>query len=64
MAADCAGCAAWARELVPQLEALVARYSKLGGDAFYRYYLPVDEMFSQAASAELTPEMSVFHGRK
>lgn len=28
--------------LVPQLQALVARYSPLGENAFYRYYLPVD----------------------
>ena len=29
--------------LLPQLKALVARYSKLGDNAFYKYYLPVDE---------------------
>ncbi len=28
--------------LEPQLKALVARYSKLGENAFYKYYLPVD----------------------
>ena len=28
--------------LEPQLNALVARYSKLGENAFYKYYLPVD----------------------
>ena len=28
--------------LVPQLQALIARYSKLGENAFYKYYLPVD----------------------
>ena len=28
--------------LEPQLNALVARYSKLGESAFYKYYLPVD----------------------
>jgi carboxyl-terminal processing protease len=28
--------------LVPQLKALISRYSKLGENAFYRYYLPVD----------------------
>ena len=28
--------------LVPQLKALVSRYSKLGENAFYKYYLPVD----------------------
>ena len=29
--------------LVPQLYALIARYSKLGENAFYKYYLPVDD---------------------
>ena len=29
--------------LVPQLNALVARYSKLGENAFYKYYLPIDD---------------------
>ena len=28
--------------LLPQLKALVSRYSKLGENAFYKYYLPVD----------------------
>ncbi len=28
--------------LLPQLNALIARYSKLGENAFYKYYLPVD----------------------
>ena len=28
--------------LLPQLNALVARYSKLTENAFYKYYLPVD----------------------
>ena len=28
--------------LVPQLKALVSRYSKLGENAFYKYYLPID----------------------
>lgn len=28
--------------LEPQINALVARYSKLGDNAFYKYYLPVD----------------------
>ena len=28
--------------LQPQLNALVARYSKLNENAFYKYYLPVD----------------------
>ncbi len=29
--------------LLPQLRALIARYSKLGENAFYKYYLPVDD---------------------
>ena len=29
--------------LVPQLYALISRYSKLGENAFYKYYLPVDD---------------------
>ncbi|MBO7397037.1 MAG: hypothetical protein J6T89_03160, partial [Bacteroidales bacterium] len=34
--------------LVPQLYALVARYSKLGENAFYKYYLPVDSTLQEA----------------
>ena len=34
--------------LVPQLNALIARYSKLGENAFYKYYLPVDDTVQQA----------------
>ena len=34
--------------LVPQLNALVARYSKLGENAFYKYYLPVDDTVKKA----------------
>ena len=34
--------------LVPQLEALVARYSPLGENAYYRYYLPVDKTVTVA----------------
>ena len=44
---DGIGCteAEWDRSapyLLPQLQALIARYSKLGENAFYKYYLPVD----------------------
>ncbi len=38
--------------LVPQLESLVARYSKLGENAYYKYYLPVDRTVT-VALAEL-----------
>ena len=34
--------------LVPQLQALIARYSKLGENAFYKYYLPVDNTVEEA----------------
>jgi len=34
--------------LVPQLKALISRYSKLGENAFYRYYLPVDATVEEA----------------
>jgi carboxyl-terminal processing protease len=39
--------------LMPQLRALVARYSKLGDNAFYKYYLPVDDTVQKAL--ELIP---------
>ncbi|MBQ9194437.1 MAG: hypothetical protein IJ152_02155, partial [Bacteroidales bacterium] len=34
--------------LLPQLSALIARYSKLGENAFYKYYLPVDDTVEKA----------------
>ena len=34
--------------LEPQINALVARYSKLGENAFYKYYLPIDETVTVA----------------
>ena len=34
--------------LLPQLRALIARYSKLGDNAFYKYYLPVDNTVEEA----------------
>lgn len=34
--------------MMPQIKALVGRYSKLGDDAFYHLYLEVDEMFDEA----------------
>ena len=39
--------------LVPQLKALISRYSKLGDNAFYKYYLPVDDTVQKAL--ELIP---------
>ena len=38
--------------LEPQLNALVARYSKLGENAFYKYYLPVDSTVAKALEAD------------
>ena len=38
--------------LEPQLNALVARYSKLGENAFYKYYLPVDSTVEAALRAK------------
>lgn len=40
--------------LMPQLRALVARYSKLGDNAFYKLYQPVDDVVKAALSAETT----------
>ncbi len=43
--------AEWAETLPylePQLNALVARYSRLGENAFYKYYLPVDNTVTAA----------------
>ena len=37
--------------LQPQLNALVARYSKLSENAFYKYYLPVDTTVEAALKA-------------
>jgi carboxyl-terminal processing protease len=34
--------------MMPQLKALVGRYSKLDDEAFYRFYLPVDETIQAA----------------
>lgn len=34
--------------LVPQLNALVGRFSKLGDEAFYRFYLPIDDTIQAA----------------
>ena len=34
--------------MLPQLKALVGRFSKLGDEAFYRFYLPVDDTIQAA----------------
>lgn len=36
--------------MLPQLKALVGRYSKLDEEAFYRFYLPVDDVIQAALS--------------
>ena len=41
--------------LVPQLKALISRYSKLGENAFYKYYLPVDNTVEDAISLIKNP---------
>ena len=38
--------------LVPQLRALIGRYSKLGEDAFYKMYLGVDTTVRKAIELE------------
>ena len=38
--------------LEPQLNALIARYSKLGENAFYKYYLPVDNTVTVALQTD------------
>ena len=37
--------------LLPQLRALIARYSKLGENAFYKYYLEIDDVLKRAIDA-------------
>ena len=37
--------------MLPQLKALVARYSKLGENAFYKYYLAIDDVLARAMEA-------------
>ena len=34
--------------LMPQLKALVGRFSKLSDEAFYRFYLPIDDTIQTA----------------
>ena len=36
--------------LMPQVRALVGRYSKLGDDAFYHLYLDIDDMVAVATA--------------
>ena len=41
--------------LLPQLKALISRYSKLGENAFYKYYLPVDNTVENAVELIKNP---------
>ena len=34
--------------MMPQLKALVGRFSKLDNEAFYRFYLPIDDIIQAA----------------
>jgi carboxyl-terminal processing protease len=34
--------------MMPQINGLVGRYSKVGEEAFYRFYLPIDDTIQQA----------------
>jgi hypothetical protein len=34
--------------MMPQINALVGRYSKLNDEAFYRFYLPIDDTIQAA----------------
>ena len=38
--------------MMPHINALVGRYSKLDNEAFYRYYLPIDDTIQKALSTE------------
>ena len=51
--------------LQPQLNALVARYSKLGENAFYKYYLPVDSTVEEALKSirQVLPARGLHGGR-
>ena len=42
--------------MMPQLKALVGRYSKLDEEAFYRFYIPVDDALQQALVHSSTVE--------
>ena len=38
--------------MLPQVKALLGRYSKLQDEAFYRFFLPIDNEFQTALTAE------------
>ena len=37
--------------MMPQIKGLVGRYSKVGEEAFYRFYLPIDDTIQTALSS-------------
>ena len=41
--------------MLPQLRALIGRYSKLGDNAFYKLYLPVDDVVAAALASPFDP---------
>ena len=38
--------------MIPQIYGLVGRYSKVGEEAFYRYYLPIDDTIQKALEVQ------------
>jgi hypothetical protein len=38
--------------MMPQINALVGRYSKLDEEAFYRFYMPIDDTIKAALSLQ------------
>jgi carboxyl-terminal processing protease len=40
--------------MMPQLKALVGRFSKLGDEAFYRFYIPIDDTIQAALNNSST----------
>ena len=37
--------------MLPQLKALTGRFSKLEEEAFYRFYLPIDDVIQKALAS-------------
>ena len=40
--------------MLPQMKALVGRFSKLDNEAFYRFYLPIDDTIQTALKSSAT----------
>jgi hypothetical protein len=38
--------------MMPQINGLVGRFSKVGEEAFYRFYLPIDDEIQTALQGE------------